>query len=270
MMASVTAFPALTRLDVRDVSKTFVRRRGFWATPLRTAALAGVSLDVGAGEILGVVGESGSGKTTLGRIIVGLETADGGTITLGERVLASAAGPVHVAAASRGIGMIFQDPYSSLNGRMRVRDIVGEGLRIAGRLGPRELNERVDGALSMVGLRPADRERYPHQFSGGQRQRIGIARAIAMEPRLLIADEAVSSLDVSVQMQVLNVLLDIRDKLGLALMFITHNIGVVEYLCDRVVVLARGEIVESGPTRTVIGAPQHAYTQKLIEAIPRL
>jgi ABC-type glutathione transport system ATPase component len=268
MMTARLPSAAPARLEVRDVSKTFVRRRGFWATPLKTAALAGVSLEVGEGEILGVVGESGSGKTTLGRIIVGLETADGGTISLGERVLAS--GRLHVPAAARGIGMIFQDPYSSLNGRMRVRDIVGEGLRISGRVDAREIDKRVDAALSMVGLRPADRERYPHQFSGGQRQRIGIARAIVMEPRLLIADEAVSSLDVSVQMQVLNVLLDIRQKLGLALMFITHNIAVVEYLCDRVVVLAGGEIVESGATRSVIGAPQHAYTQKLIEAVPRL
>ena len=165
--------------------------------------------------------------------------------------------------------MIFQDPTSSLNPRMRVRDVVGEGLRLAG-VGRREITERADAALNLVGLRTADLERFPHQFSGGQRQRIGIARAIVTEPAVLVADEPVSSLDVSVQMQVLNVILDIRDKLKLTVLFITHNIAVVEYLCDRVVVLSNGEIVERGTTRSIIEAPQHPYTRQLLEAVPHL
>jgi ABC-type oligopeptide transport system ATPase subunit len=152
---------------------------------------------------------------------------------------------------------------------MRVRDIIGEGLRLAG-AGRRERAERAADALNLVGLRTEDLERYPHQFSGGQRQRIGIARAIVTEPAVLIADEPVSSLDVSVQMQVLNLILDIRDKLKLTVLFVTHNIAVVEYLCDRLVVLSRGEIVERGSTRAVIESPQHAYTQRLLQAVPRL
>ena len=152
---------------------------------------------------------------------------------------------------------------------MRVRDIVGEGLRLAGVSG-RQTSDRVADALDLVGLRREDMARYPHQFSGGQRQRIGIARAIVMEPTVLIADEAVSSLDVSVQMQVLNLILDIRDKLGLAVIFITHNIGVVEYLCDHVVVLSKGHIVERGPTAGIISNPQDPYTRRLLAAVPRL
>jgi ABC-type glutathione transport system ATPase component len=153
---------------------------------------------------------------------------------------------------------------------MRVGRILAEPFLIHRSVARDEIPERVAGLLRDVGLKPDTAGSYPHELSGGQRQRVGIARALAVQPALIVADEAVSSLDVSVQMQVLNVLLDIRQKLGLALMFITHNIAVVEYLCDRVVVLAGGEIVESGATRSVIGAPQHAYTQKLIEAVPRL
>jgi ABC-type glutathione transport system ATPase component len=165
--------------------------------------------------------------------------------------------------------MVFQDPYASLNPRMRVRDIVGEGLSLAG-VGRAERAKRVADSLVSVGLRWEDGERYPYQFSGGQRQRIGIARSLAMRPRLLIADEAVSALDVSVQMQILNLLLDIRERSGISIMFITHDIGVVEYLCDRVIVLSDGEIVERGDCEQVIGAPRHPYTQRLIAAVPRL
>jgi ABC-type oligopeptide transport system ATPase subunit len=150
-----------------------------------------------------------------------------------------------------------------------VRDVVGEGLRLAG-VGRREIAERTAAALNLVGLRTEDLDRHPHQFSGGQRQRIGIARAIVMEPAVLVADEPVSSLDVSVQMQVLNLILDIRDELGLAVIFITHNIGVVEYLCDYVVVMSRGEVVERGPVAQVLAEPQNAYTQRLLAAVPRL
>jgi ABC-type glutathione transport system ATPase component len=263
------AAPPPPALRVRGVGKVFVTPAGLFKPAYRTTALQDISIDVEPAEILAIVGESGSGKTTIGRIVVGLLQPDCGSIELGGRTLVDVARGIHVPAAKRGIGMIFQDPTSSLNPRMRVRDVVGEGLRLAG-VGRREIAERIAAALDLVGLRKEDLERHPHQFSGGQRQRIGIARAIVMEPAVLVADEPVSSLDVSVQMQVLNLILDIRDKLDLTVLFITHNIAVVEYLCDRVVVLSRGEIVERGTTRAVIEAPQHAYTQRLLQAVPRL
>ena len=269
MSAPAVAENTPPALRVRGLGKEFVTPAGMFKPAYRTVALKDISLDVAPSEILAIVGESGSGKTTIGRIIVGLLKPDSGTVDLGERTLVDVSRGIDVAAARRGVGMIFQDPTSSLNPRMRVRDIVGEGLRLAG-VGRREITERADAALNLVGLRTADLERFPHQFSGGQRQRIGIARAIVTEPAVLVADEPVSSLDVSVQMQVLNVILDIRDKLKLTVLFITHNIAVVEYLCDRVVVLSHGEIVERGTTRSIIGAPQHPYTCRLLEAVPRL
>jgi ABC-type glutathione transport system ATPase component len=256
-------------LRVSGLGKVFVTPMGLLKPAYRTAALKNISIEVQPSEILAIVGESGSGKTTIGRIVVGLLNPDSGAVYLGERTLVDVSRGVVVPAAKRGIGMIFQDPTSSLNPRMRVRDVVGEGLRLAG-VGRREIAERTSAALNLVGLRTEDLDRHPHQFSGGQRQRIGIARAVVMEPAVLVADEPVSSLDVSVQMQVLNLILDIRDKLKLTVLFITHNIAVVEYLCDRVVVLSHGEIVERGTTRAVIEAPQHAYTQRLLQAVPRL
>jgi ABC-type glutathione transport system ATPase component len=256
-------------LRVSGLGKVFVTPAGLFKPAYRTAALKDISIEVQPSEILAIVGESGSGKTTIGRIVVGLLNPDSGAVYVGERTLVEVARGVVVPAAKRGIGMIFQDPTSSLNPRMRVRDVVGEGLRLAG-VGRREIAERTAAALNLVGLRTEDLDRHPHQFSGGQRQRIGIARAIVMEPAVLVADEPVSSLDVSVQMQVLNLILDIRDKLKLTVLFITHNIAVVEYLCDRVVVLSHGEIVERGTTRAVIETPQHAYTQRLLQAVPRL
>ena len=256
-------------LRVSGLGKVFVTPAGLFKPANRTTALNNISIEVQPSEILAIVGESGSGKTTIGRIVVGLLNPDSGAVHLGERTLVAVSRRIAVAAAKRGVGMIFQDPTSSLNPRMRVRDVVGEGLRLAG-VGRREIAERTAAALNLVGLRTEDLDRHPHQFSGGQRQRIGIARAIVMEPAVLVADEPVSSLDVSVQMQVLNLILDIRDKLRLTILFITHNIAVVEYLCDRVVVLSHGEIVERGTTRAVIETPQHAYTQRLLQAVPRL
>ena len=256
-------------LEGCGLTKTFVSRSFLWSKERRTTALLDVSFELKSAEVLAVVGESGSGKTTLGRLIVGLETPNAGSIRKGATMLVDPAKGIFTPASRRGIGMIFQDPNSSLNPRMTVLSIVGEGLRLAG-VGRRETRERVAAALDLVGLRREDMARYPHQFSGGQRQRIGIARAIVVEPSILVADEAVSSLDVSVQMQVLNLILDIRDKLGLAVIFITHNIGVVEYLCDNVIVLAQGSVVERGATVEVVGRPQHPYTRRLIAAVPRI
>ena len=256
-------------LQASGLTKVFSSRAELWSKERRTVALADVSFGLRPSEVLAVVGESGSGKTTLGRLITGLDKPDAGWIAKGGATLVDSEKGIFTPPAQRGVGMIFQDPNSSLNPRMTVGAIVGEGLELAG-VGRRERNERVAAALDLVGLQRRDMDRYPHQFSGGQRQRIGIARAIVVEPSILIADEAVSSLDVSVQMQVLNLILDIRDKLGLAVIFITHNIGVVEYLCDQVIVLSQGRVVERGPTLQVTSNPQHPYTKGLLSAVPRI
>lgn len=256
-------------LRVQGVSKAFGSTHGWWRKAVQTQALRGVSFEVGRGEILGIVGESGSGKSTLARILVGLMEADAGSLEFEGRLLFGP-GRKPVPAADRGIQMVFQDPYSSLNPRMTVGAIVAEGLRIRGAESRHVIADRVVETLRLVGFASDDRRRYPHQFSGGQRQRISIARALVLEPRLLIADEAVSALDVSVQMQILNLLLDLQARLKLSIVFITHSIAVVDYLCDRVIVMSRGEIVEQGPTADVIDRPGHAYTRSLIAAAPKL
>jgi ABC-type glutathione transport system ATPase component len=254
-------------VDVRGISKSFRSRSGFVGPETVTQALNDVSFSIERGEILGMVGESGSGKSTAAKILLGLLEADAGAMIVdGERMFG--AGAPSVPAARRGVQMVFQDPYSSLNPRMRIRDAVGEGLLIAGKLSRREIDARVAESLAVVGLDSSALSKYPHQFSGGQRQRLCIARALILEPRLLIADEPVSALDVSVQMQVLNLLLDLRDRLGLTMLFISHDMAVIDYLCDRIVVLYRGEIVETGKTAQVLDAPTHPYTRKLIEARP--
>ncbi|SFP91048.1 ATP-binding cassette domain-containing protein [Tranquillimonas alkanivorans] len=256
------------RLSARDIRKTFVRSNGWFARASETHALKGVSFDVEAGEIFGIVGESGCGKSTLARILVGLENADGGSLSISGRTLFRADGP-ELPPVQRGIQMVFQDPYASLNPRMKVGDVVAEGLAIAGV--PREERERrVAETLTLVGLSAADSQKHAFQFSGGQRQRICIARALVMEPRFLVADEAVSALDVSVQMQILNMILDLRDRIGLSIIFITHDISVVEYICDRVMVMYDGRVVEHGPAQAVLDHPSEAYTQKLIASVPRL
>ena len=236
----------------------------------RTVALTDASISLARGEILGLVGASGSGKTTLGRIIAGLEAADAGSLAINGATLFAPGQKRITLPHLRRIGMVFQDPASSLNPRLRAHDIVAEGLHIAGTLRRAEIDARVAEALRFVGLHPADADKRPAQFSGGQRQRLGIARAVILEPEILIADEATSSLDVSVQMQILNLLLDVRDRMGLSLIMITHNIAVVDYLCDSVAVLAGGRIVEQGPTRVVLDAPRHADTKRLLAAVPRL
>jgi ABC-type glutathione transport system ATPase component len=263
----VEAAPALLRAG--NVSKTFGRAGRLWGEATPTQALSDVSFEVARGEILGIVGESGSGKSTLARILVGLSDAATGFLELDGRVLFGP-GQRSVSAFARGIQMIFQDPYSSLNPRMTAGAAVAEGLHIRGGLGRAEVAARVTRTLELVGFDADARLRYPHQFSGGQRQRISIARTLVLEPKLLIADEAVSALDVSVQMQILNLLLDLRSQLGLSIIFITHNIAVVDYLCDRVLVMCRGEIVERGPTADVIDHPTHSYTRSLIAAAPKI
>ena len=236
-------------------------------------AVDNVALTLQPGETLGVVGESGSGKTTVGRCLLRVYDPTGGRMAY-RRADGSVVDLATVDAATlkecrREIRMIFQDPMSSLNPRMTVAQIVGEPLLVNGLASGRELDDRVAALLEQVGLEPAWRERYPHAFSGGQRQRIGIARAIALKPRIIVADEATSALDVSIRAQVLDLLIKLQDELGLSYIFISHDIGVIRYMCDRVAVMYRGRVVETGETGQVCDAPAHDYTRALLSAIPR-
>ena len=225
------------------------------------------------GESLGIVGESGSGKTTIGRCLLRVYDPSAGAIDYrradGSLVDIVKADKQTLKDCRREMRMIFQDPVSSLNPRMTVAQIVGEPLLVNGIATGKALDERVAELLQNVGLEPAWRERYPHAFSGGQRQRIGIARAIALNPRVIIADEATSALDVSLRSQMLDLLLNLQDKLGLSFVFISHDIAVIRYFCDRIAVMYRGKIVETGETNQVCDAPTHPYTQALLSAIPQ-
>jgi len=255
-------------LSVRGVTREFVRRRPlFGARPEPVRALAGVDLDVRRGERFGIVGESGSGKTTLARLLMGLDSPTAGTITL-DGVAVHDKSQSELRFLRQRMQMVFQDPMSSLDPRMRVRDIVLEpliGLRL-----DENREARLAELLSSVGLSPDAAERFPHQFSGGQRQRVAIARALAPRPQVLVADEPVSALDVSVRAQTLNLLTDLTSRLGLTLVFVSHDLSVVRYLCDRVAVMRRGAIVEQGVTAEVYADPQHAYTKELLASVPVL
>jgi peptide/nickel transport system ATP-binding protein len=269
--ASTAADPILS---VRDLGKLYQPRQGFLSRRPKTEvrAVDGVSFDLMAGESLGIVGESGSGKTTLGRLILRIVEPTEGTVTFRPATGA----PIDVRALDkrglRGfhqqVRLIFQDPFASLNPRMTVRQIIADPLVVNHIASGASLDARVSELLSMVGLDPAMMERYPHAFSGGQRQRIGIARALALNPRVLIADEATSALDVSIRSQMLDLLLELQQRLGLSFLFISHDIGVVRYFCDRVAVMRRGKIVELGPAETICTAPEHPYTKALISAVP--
>ena len=236
-------------------------------------AVDNVAITLQPGETLGVVGESGSGKTTVGRCLLRVYDPSGGRMDYrradGTVVDLATAGAAMLKQCRREIRMIFQDPMSSLNPRMTVAQIVGEPLLVNGLAKGRELDDRVAALLEQVGLEPAWRERYPHAFSGGQRQRIGIARAIALKPRIIVADEATSALDVSIRAQVLDLLIRLQDELGLSYIFIRHDIGVIRYMCDRVAVMHRGRVVETGDTGQVCDHPTHDYTRALLSAIPR-
>jgi len=227
-----------------------------------------VNLSMRRGECLGIVGESGSGKTTVANAIVGLADLSAGEILWEGRVLGPAGSRDRDLASA--VQLVFQDPQASLDPRMRVRTIVAEGLMIQGALTSAERNARARELLGMVGLGADALDRYPHEFSGGQRQRIAIARALAVNPRLLVLDEPTSALDVSVQAQILNVLLDLQQRLDLTYVLITHDISVVGHLSHRIAVMRGGEIVEEGPTAAILSSPSHTYTKSLLAAVPRV
>ena len=228
-----------------------------------------VDLRIREREVVGLVGESGCGKSTLGRIVAGLLAPSEGTVLYRGRDRATLTGEA-ARAAALAVQMIFQDPFSALNPRRRVRDIVGEAPRVHKLVAAGEIGVYVDDLLRRVGLDPAYRRRYPHQFSGGQRQRIGIARALAVKPEFIVCDEAVAALDVSVQAQVLNLFMDLRAELGLTYLFISHDLGVVRHLSDRVAIMYLGRIVEEGPGEELFRKPNHPYTVALLAEIPRL
>jgi peptide/nickel transport system ATP-binding protein len=250
-------------LEARNLQKTYPRR-GFGGSA--TVALDDVSLVLRRGETLGLVGESGSGKSTLARVLTSLARVDSGEVLLGGEALARL-GRRLLRPYRRRVQMVFQDPYASLDPRQRVGDIIAEGPLIHG-ASRAATRARVADLLNLVGLEEAAAERYPHEFSGGQRQRIGIARALALEPEILVADEPVSALDVSVQAQVLQLLADIKGKLGLSMLFVTHDLRVALQVCERIAVMRAGRIVEMGEAAAVHAAPSHPYTRALFAAVP--
>lgn len=232
-------------------------------------AVDGISFDIGRGETYGLVGESGCGKTTTGRAIIGLNKCTSGEIRFEGKDLSRLRGN-EKRQHMRDIQMIFQDPYSSLNVRKRVLDIVAEPLRNFERMSPDEERKKVQSLIERVGLSAESIDRYPHQFSGGQRQRIGIARALALQPKLIIADEPVSALDVSVQAQVLNFMQDIQKEFNLSYLFISHDLSVVKYLCHRIGVMVEGRLIEEGLASDIYDNPQHLYTKRLLVAVPEI
>jgi peptide/nickel transport system ATP-binding protein len=230
-------------------------------------AVDGVSLEVWPGETLGLVGESGCGKSTLGRCLMRLYEITEGQILLDGTDI-SHMGPRQLRPFRRQMQMVFQDPYASLNPRRRVGDLVAEPLRVHRSLGRAEIDRRLKELMGLVGLHPDHLNRFPHEFSGGQRQRIGVARALTLEPKLIVADEPVSALDVSIQAQIVNLLADLQERLALTYIFIAHDLSVVRQVSSRIAVMYLGAIVETGPTDLVYGSPAHPYTEALISAVP--
>lgn len=265
-----TTQPASTApiLAVEDLRKHFTRRRSALSTQTQLVrAVDGVSFTIGAGETLALVGESGCGKSTVGRTILRLLEPTAGRIVL-EGTDITTLGRADMRPYRRRVQMVFQDPYSSLNPKMTIGAILDEPLRIHGMGSANERRARIGALLQRVGLKAEQMERYPHEFSGGQRQRIGIARALALEPRVIVADEPVSALDVSIQAQVLNLLVDLQQELGVSYLFISHDLAVVRHVSHRVAVMYLGRIVEKANTAALFRAPLHPYTEMLLAAAP--
>ncbi len=270
-------------IELRGISKRFGKHLDFAALMAQRAkramggetpstvvrAVDSVDLTIRAGEVLGLVGESGCGKSTLGRMVAGIMPPSEGQVLWKGQDIATLK-PAAAKAAMLQVQMIFQDPYSSLNPRLRVEQIVGEAPSVHGMIGAAGFDAYVDAQLRRAGLDPADKRRYPHQFSGGQRQRIGIARALAVQPEFLVCDEAVAALDVSIQAQILNLFMDLRAELNLTYLFISHDLGVVEHLSDRVAIMYLGRIVEEAPTEDIFARANHPYTQALLSEVPRI
>lgn len=266
-------------LKLRGIEKRFVQSidladrianlLGAKNKPSVVHAVDGVDLDVYPGEVIGIVGESGCGKSTLGRIIAGINPPTAGEISyMGKKI--SAMETAERRAYELSVQMIFQNPMASLNPRMRVLDIIGEAPVVHGIVSKAQKKEYVASLMEQVGLDPDYTQRYPHQFSGGQRQRIGIARALALKPKVIVCDEAVAALDVSIQAQVLNLFMELRETLNLTYLFISHNLGVVGHISDRVLIMYLGRLVEIAPTETVFNNPNHPYTQALLSELPTL
>ncbi|MBI1295961.1 ATP-binding cassette domain-containing protein [bacterium] len=261
-------------LEVNNLKKWFPIKRGFFSRTVgHVKAVDGVSFYVREGETLGLVGESGCGKTTTGRVIMRAYKPTGGEMWFADqnqgRVNLTDADEQQMKRLRRNMQMVFQDPYSSLNPRMNLLQNVGEPLLVHGVAAGKELEDRVSELLRVVGLRPEYLNRYPHAFSGGQRQRIGIARALALNPQLIVLDEPVSALDVSVQAQILNLLQDLQAQFGLTYLFIAHDLSVVEHISDRVAVMYVGQLVESANTKELYTKPLHPYTEALLSAVPK-
>ncbi len=266
-------------LELRGISKRFVKTLDLSEKLARSLganlreevvqAVDRVNLSLDEGEVLGLVGESGCGKSTLGRMVAGILPPSEGEIFFRGSDVATLP-PDQAKAAALKIQMIFQDPFASLNPRMRVRDIIGEAPRVHGQVRGDQVEAHVEEMMLRVGLDPEFKSRYPHQFSGGQRQRLGIARALAVAPEFIVCDEAVAALDVSIQAQVLNLFMKLREDFGLTYLFISHDLSVVEHLSDRVAIMYLGRIVELAPTEELFATPNHPYTQALLREVPRL
>jgi oligopeptide/dipeptide ABC transporter ATP-binding protein len=259
---------ATTVLEVKDLKKHFPVRKGLLRRTVgQVHAVDGISFTIAEGETLGLVGESGCGKSTAGRAILRLIEPTGGSVKMTGRDITHLS-KKELRPYRREMQIVFQDPFSSLNPRMTVGDIVGEPLYVHGVAGVRVRRERVAALFDRVGLRPAQMANYPHQFSGGQRQRIGIARALALGPKLIVGDEPVSALDVSIQAQVINLLQDLQRERRLSYLFISHNLAVVEHISHRIAVMYLGRIVEHADTRSIFTRAQHPYTEALLSAVP--
>ncbi|VTU34862.1 ATP-binding cassette domain-containing protein [Variovorax sp. RA8] len=256
-------------LEVTDLVRHYqLPRERLFGPPPTVKALNGVSFSLQPGRSMGIVGESGSGKSTIARLVMALDTPTAGTVKLLDRDLHALSADA-LRAARRDVQMVFQDPYGSLDPRQTVARIVAEPLEALARTSRAEQRERAGESLAAVGLRTGDLDKYPHEFSGGQRQRIAIARALITRPKLIVADEPVSALDVSVQAQVLNLMQELQQKFGISYLLISHDLAVVNHLCDEVCVLHRGLVVERGTPQRLFAHAEHPYTQALLAAVPR-